>query len=391
MITIIEKHLDKTYGHWLSQIKAVESLAKDENLIILTACNSNVLLPPAYNIKRVLSTRREQKKKKIKALQHDVSVLKNIIRQSNDSKNFRILVPTAEKHELLVCMDLLAQNSTKIVFTLRVLTYQCVNKLTKSERASLQGYVEAGLIKIVTETEALSELLRSKYRINAQNKLLLPCSVDPKDNAPHHEARIGSHFKIGYLGGGRKEQGLDKLPQIFANLKNLLNNFDKELSFELVMQTPKHKTRLRKVFHDYKMRRSLRNTVKSQKKINLTLLPEELSTEKFVATIHSVDFLLIPYNLKAYKARGSGIIIDGVLAAKPIVYTNGIGMEEFLIFGNAEAATDSADFALKIMAMVQNFDAYRAKTLLARDAILAQIRKSADTLAEGRSPNYDDM
>jgi hypothetical protein len=67
MITIIEKHLDKTGGHWLSQIKAVESLAKDENLIILTACNSNVLLPPTYNIKRVLSTRREQKKKKIKS------------------------------------------------------------------------------------------------------------------------------------------------------------------------------------------------------------------------------------------------------------------------------------------------------------------------------------
>ena len=141
MITIIEKHLDKTGGHWLSQIKAVESLAKDENLIILTACNSNVLLPPTYNIKRVLSTRREQKKKKLKALQHDVSILKNIICQSNDSKNFRILVPTAEKHELLVCMDLLAQNSTKIVFTLRVLTYQCVNKLTKSELASLQSYV----------------------------------------------------------------------------------------------------------------------------------------------------------------------------------------------------------------------------------------------------------
>jgi len=63
-------------------------------------------------------------------------------------------------------------------------------------------------------------------------------------------------------------------------------------------------------------------------------------------------------------------------------------MEEFLNFGNAEAATDSADFALKIMAMVQNFEAYRAKTLLAREAILAQIQKSADTLAEGRSPNY---
>ena len=44
--------------------------------------------------------------------------------------------------------------------------------------------------------------------------------------------------------------------------------------------------------------------------------------------VYGVDILLIPYDLKAYQCRGSGMIIDGVLAKKPIIYTDGIGMEE---------------------------------------------------------------
>ena len=47
--------------------------------------------------------------------------------------------------------------------------------------------------------------------------------------------------------------------------------------------------------------------------------------------------------------RGSGIIAYGVTAFKPVVYTRGIRMSEFLSFGNAEAASDPEEFAQKIL------------------------------------------
>lgn len=381
MITIIEKLLDQAGGHQKTQIKAIENLLTGEGLIILTARNSDVLLPTTYNIQRVLSSRKEQRKSGAKAFHHDVAVLKNIFLGPNYLMGMRVLIPTAEKHEFLVCMKLLAKNATRTGFVLRVLSHKIIEKLADTERADLHSYIEAGSITLVTETESLADLLQTKYGLRAHNKFLLPCSIDPSDSVPQRGAGSRSHFKIGYLGVGRKEKGLAKLPTILAGLKTLLNASDTDVSLEIVMQTVKHKTMLRRLIFNYKLGRSLRNASKPEQKISLTSLGEELPPEAFVAAIHSVDLLLIPYELKAYHARGSGIIIDGVLAEKPIVYTDGIGMNEFLGFGNAAAAADLAEFAPKIMTVVQNLEAYRAKTPLARKALRAQIQKSAEFLA----------
>ena len=109
----------------------------------------------------------------------------------------------------------------------------------------------------------------------------------------------------------------------------------------------------------------------------MKILDAKLSDQAFVDAVYGVDILLIPYDLKAYQCRGSGMIIDGVLAKKPIIYTDGIGMEEFLRFGNAETATNILEFAPKIMKVVQNFPAYLKNANLAHKAMSLQIKKSS--------------
>ena len=88
----------------------------------------------------------------------------------------------------------------------------------------------------------------------------------------------------------------------------------------------------------------------------------------------------MPYEVGSYRFKGSGIIVDGILAQKPIVYTQGIGMSEFLDFGNAEAAAQLSDFAPKIMKILLNLDVYRNNTALALDALCAQIQKTSNFL-----------
>ena len=64
---------------------------------------------------------------------------------------------------------------------------------------------------------------------------------------------------------------------------------------------------------------------------------------------------------------GSDVIIDGVLAEKLIVYTDGIGISKFLEFRNVAVAAGLAKFMSKIRTMVQNLEAYGAEKPLARN------------------------
>ena len=200
---------------------------------------------------------------------------------------------------------------------------------------------------------SLAKLLKDKYNLPAINSFLLPCTISANKsvNSPKEREAVQAqnHLKIGYLGGFRREKGASKLPKILTGLKNLVNQSDSKFSIEFIMQKAKYKSRFKLAIFNFKLMRSLRNTVKPDREIKLTILDEELSPDLFINSIESVDLLLIPYDEEKYRARGSGIIIDGVLAEKPIVYTEGIGMNEFLNFGNAEAATQLSDFAPNIM------------------------------------------
>jgi len=379
---IIEKSLDQIYGHHQTQISAIESLSKGRIFNVLTSRNCKTILQEDSNVKCVLSTKTEQRREQDKAIRHDASVLATFLCEQPLHPNRPILIPTAEKHELRVCMKLLSKNPKIATFHLRILTYNIIEKLTGAERSELRRCIAAGSIRLMTETESLADLLHEKYDLSARNTFLLPCSIDPQDVIPQRQVSSDQHFKIGYLGGFRKEKGTAKLPVILADLKAILNSSDAKITLELVMQKAKHKTKLRQFVYNLKLGRSLRNTAKPKLEIRLNILDQELSPVAFIAAIHSVDLLLIPYELKAYHARGSGLIIDGVLAEKPIVYTESIGMSEFLGFGNAESAAKLTEFAPKIMAILQDIESYRVKTPLARKALQAQIKITEKILAE---------
>jgi glycosyltransferase involved in cell wall biosynthesis len=376
LIIVIEKDLDHASGHHQTQIKAIKGLFRNEKIEIFTAINSRINLPLTDDIHRVLTNKREQKYHSEKSVRHDVTVLQKILTDVKYLRCKGVLIPTAETHEILVCLKLIKVTKSLPKFILRVLTSEVIKKLTKAQRKELYLCIESGLIILVTETQSLERLLFSRYNLRAYNKFLLPCSIDPNDHMPLPSARNQTHFRIGYLGGFRREKGANKLLKILADLRSQLNDSGTNITMELVMQTPRHKTVLRRLIYNYKLRGILHNSLDPGPVISMNILDERLSDQAFVDAVYGVDILVIPYDLKAYQCRGSGMIIDGVLAKKPIIYTDGIGMEEFLRFGNAESATDIVEFAPKIMKVVQNLPTYLKNANLAHKAMSLQIKKS---------------
>jgi hypothetical protein len=383
MLVVVEKLLDQIDGHHQTQIKAIENLAGKPADMIITS-KSNVVLQNISNVEKVLSTREDRKNQPYAAINNDVYALKKIFEERNGSGKLFVIIPTTDEHDFRVCLKLLKGNPNLATFSLRVLVYHKIDNLSDDERADLAKLVNTESIVLLTETVSLAKLLKDKYNLPAINSFLLPCTISANKsvNSPKKREAVQAqnHLKIGYLGGFRREKGASKLPEILTGLKNLVNQSDSKFSIEFIMQKAKYKSRFKLAIFNFKLMRSLRNKVKPDREIKLTILDEELSPALFINSVESVDLLLIPYDVEKYRARGSGIIIDGVLAEKPIVYTEGIGMSEFLNFGNAEAATQLSDFAPNIIKILLNLKPYRNNAKLARNALCAQIQKTSNFL-----------
>ena len=383
MLVVVEKLLDQIDGHHQTQIKAIENLAGKPADMIITS-KSNMVLQNISNVEKVLSTREDRKNQPYAAINNDVYALKKIFEERNGSGKLFVIIPTTDEHDFRVCLKLLKGNPNLATFSLRVLVYHKIDNLSDDERADLAKLVNTESIVLLTETVSLAKLLKDKYNLPAINSFLLPCTISANKsvNSPKKREAVQAqnHLKIGYLGGFRREKGASKLPEILTGLKNLVNQSDSKFSIEFIMQKAKYKSRFKLAIFNFKLMRSLRNKVKPDREIKLTILDEELSPDLFINSIESVDLLLIPYDEEKYRARGSGIIIDGVLAEKPIVYTEGIGMNEFLNFGNAEAATQLSDFAPNIIKILLNLKPYRNNAKLARNALCAQIQKTSNFL-----------
>ena len=383
MLVVVEKLLDQIDGHHQTQIKAIENLAGKPADMIITS-KSNVVLQNISNVEKVLSTREDRKNQPYAAINNDVYALKKIFEERNGSGKLFVIIPTTDEHDFRVCLKLLKGNPNLATFSLRVLVYHKIDNLSDDERADLAKLVNTESIVLLTETVSLAKLLKDKYNLPAINSFLLPCTISANKsvNSPKEREAVQAqnHLKIGYLGGFRREKGASKLPEILTGLKNLVNQSDSKFSIEFIMQKAKYKSRFKLAIFNFKLMRSLRNKVKPDREIKLTILDEELSPALFINSVESVDLLLIPYDVEKYRARGSGIIIDGVLAEKPIVYTEGIGMSEFLNFGNAEAATQLSDFAPNIIKILLNLKPYRNNAKLARNALCAQIQKTSNFL-----------
>ena len=383
MLVVVEKLLDRIDGHHQTQIKAIENLAGNPVDTIITS-KSNMVLQNISNVEKVLSTREGRKNEPCAAIYNDVYALERIFEERNGSGKLFVIIPTTDEHDFRVCLKLLKKNPNIATFSLRVLVYHKIDNLSDDERADLAKLINTESIVLLTETVSLAKLLKDKYNLPAINSFLLPCTISANKsvNSPKEREAVQAqnHLKIGYLGGFRREKGASKLPEILTGLKNLVNQSDSKFSIEFIMQKAKYKSRFKLAIFNFKLMRSLRNKVKPDREIKLTILDEELSPALFINSVESVDLLLIPYDVEKYRARGSGIIIDGVLAEKPIVYTEGIGMSEFLNFGNAEAATQLSDFAPNIMKILLNLQPYRNNAKLARNALCAQIQKTSNFL-----------
>lgn len=83
----------------------------------------------------------------------------------------------------------------------------------------------------------------------------------------------------------------------------------------------------------------------------------------------------MPYRLDRYSTSGSGVIIDAVNAAIPIIRTHGMAMSKLMSVGNSIEVTKDDEIAAAILRMAVNPAPFFEATKHARSALQARVNQ----------------
>ncbi len=380
---VVEKYLGVVGGHEHTIPRAIEALAPDPNRIYVTGMDYQKGSLVGCSVEAILSTRRDHYKRPEWSVQHDAQKLKELILDCAGERPPSVLIPTAHVHDVRMCLALLDDLPEGVVFYLRFLTEHHVQGLHESEYNRLQAAIANKQVVLVTETSYLSDHLLSSYGMHSEDCLLLPVTLLRATHAANGSGLnkgTARPLRVGYLGGFRKEKGSDLIPDIIKHLRKKIARDAPGLTVEFVMQKPETRMRSKSLRYQFALYRGAGFGLGS-KGLSVKVLPLALDSEAFQLALESVDVLLLPYNDQAYRNRGSGIIIDGVMAHKPLVHTAGMKMSDLLDHGNAEPCEQSAvSYADKVVKVLMNLKDYDAPTRDAADALKEHIRRSAEFL-----------
>ncbi|MDH3468148.1 MAG: glycosyltransferase, partial [Gammaproteobacteria bacterium] len=217
------------------------------------------------------------------------------------------------------------------------------------------GYPYAKMLRYLRNNTQLGEQIfvytetkRHAERLSAALKIPVACypypSIPLDDNK--RNSASGECVRVGVVGGGRRDKGFHRLPEIVRGF-NELHRGGRKVSF--VIQKPRAQD-------------CLEDHVQDLGRIsNVVLLDNQVSQDEYKENLRSYDALLFPYDQNVYGVRGSGAISEALAYGKPFVCTSGTSLEEGITHGNGIAAPTTEKFAIAIGRVVTDIHRYKAE------------------------------
>jgi hypothetical protein len=372
---VIERTLGEAAGHHHTQVGALLSMAGNRNLKFLTGHNQAFTFPGAEIFCR-LSTRQDMKADTKSAIERDIAVVREIAHHTISENQALILVPTARTYDLLLALELVRSRVRDSCIYLRVLSIEVIQNFPSHRFSELLMHVKMGSISFLTECSELSDLIRNSFGIPVLGELLLPCSFPSIPEIPQrvHSDANARPFRIGFMGQPRREKGTAVVPEILCCLRNHLSTMKAERAIEFVFQPPKRWNKFQAIQYVFRLKMFELDRKTKFSNLRMSSLSPYLNSRAFVDEMTSLDALLLPYEMPAYAARGSGMIIDAVSLGLPIVLKSGIGMSELRSFGNAEEANSAEEFSQEIMKMYLRPKSYRSGCLAAHVSLRERMK-----------------
>tara|TARA_R110000751_G_scaffold288076_4_gene393222 strand:- start:73404 stop:74663 length:1260 start_codon:yes stop_codon:yes gene_type:complete len=380
-ILLVQPQLSSLDGHEHTQISALDMMLPDDRIIVLTRIDfaladqmTGVEIYPVFPLlaksgagdrqnKKPHDSNKESSSSKPSVPERYLSYVEALsaaVRRFEAGPTDLLIVPSAGPDEIAVLVAFYEQledaQAPRVI--LRLLSEDVVSGFPASFMERLHTCCRAGRLSLHTETPELRQRLEEHHGLVIAGQFNLPCTIfaDEVDHAkPPH--RSDDDIKVGVLGRQRAEKGSYRIAGILKHLRQLALQGNGKQKIRIVYQAVRAK-RMRRLMIEFADRLSAGRNAN----VTIQYLESGMSKESFRKLLMDVDILLLPYDTKRYRYSGSGIIMDGVFALKPIVHSRGMAMQELLSHGNAESATSDREFAEKILKIASNYDLYKQST-----------------------------
>lgn len=383
MLIIWEKFYGlSNIGHYHTQIKALHYLVPEAKLIIL--CTKNAKISEEFLCSDQVISCLYEKKNIAKNPKYYSQKIQESIEELIITREIRrkeILLPSADYYDLITIIEISNDASSSIIFHVRVLNVKDVQKLSYKYIKSLRRHILERKIILLSETENLKRYLWSKLKIKAEHSFHLPCAILP-NYIPRIKDTKRQKVKILFAGGLRGEKGFYRLPKILKIFSQISSINKEHVSVEFMLEKNENAFQgILKFFQAFKSLYTEAKISRVEKQANLKgiifkRLKSSINDSEYIKLVDEADILLLPYKIKSYQNRGSGVVADGVLAGKIFIYTQGIGMENFLQYGNGLPANNSTNFAKNIMQAISNLESFNQKTGIARSEYIKRLNET---------------
>ncbi len=214
--------------------------------------------------------------------------------------------------------------------------------LAEAVHARLRSARQFTDVFMYAETDAFAdELLRLGHARDDICKLELSDLRQAMDPA----CALTDTFRLAVLGTVRREKGHRRLASIAGAYRKLTDNRSAPgLKFMIHVGIIKNN----KLFDQM-----IRDLTESGADFEIVRHPEGIAGHwNCLASSHAV---LVPYEPDRYTDRGSGICIDAIACARPLVVSAGCTLQEYIRHGNGVTAASDEDCAAGILEIAENY------------------------------------
>lgn len=375
---LVQLHLASLDGHEHTQFRAIKWLLPDCKVSVLTRQGFGLSGKiDELNILEVFPANLRRPKNPQASVTGFVDALARTIQTLQAGQSDLLLVPSAGPDTIVPLVHHFESEAAGEgpPAKLRILSDDILAGFDAAFLARLRQVCSTGRMTLHTETAELRSRLANHYDLPVSGPFNLPCTILPGDPDIQTQTGPGAEIRIGVLGRQRSEKGSYRIPGILHHLRDVAGEFHEQLNICIVYQAVRTK-RLRRFVLELKTRMNARRN----RQVRIEFLNSGMSEDQFRQMVLAMDILLLPYDTHRYRYSGSGIILDGVLSLKPIVYSEGMAMQELLSHGNAEAATTDREFAQKLLKIVTAYPRYKQSAIDASEHLQALLAESAKTL-----------
>lgn len=220
----------------------------------------------------------------------------------------------------------------------------------------------ADRVSITAELAEMASQMETIWGVKADWFPYLHPLMFASDPPERHQA-VPETLRIGFCGHGKLDKGRHWIPHIINATRSLAPDLAPRIRW--VVQSS----------GDYQSAMAAIAPVVEFGTRNpglLELHTQDLTDQAYDDLFRSMDIIALPYSLKSYLMRGSGVSAEATFSGKPFAYTRGTILGS-MAGDSALSALTVAEFAGSLIEISRNFLDYQDRALRARERLIETI------------------